>query len=259
MLVIAGDPKTFPMLLLPRLELNTTINRMFTAHLRHISHGWIPCHKEVRSRHHLANDPTKKNHSTIIGMAANGLVMSLPSSKGLVVVVLTSKALLDVVEIQDATKIRLFLHHIVTGLAKSEVFDLALPHKATLPPTWLTMHHRLLARTLEADEVAAEVSKWPYQHGWHRKMAQLLLLQQWNVREVVQQLSLILGLVIAAAPLWIMVLEAGGRPWIMVLEVVDLQWTFYPEELDEVEVEDVEWHSLLGWLKNKMDQEASKK
>jgi hypothetical protein len=68
-------------------------------------------------------------------MAANGLVMSLPSSKGLVVVVLTSKALLDVVEIQDATKIRLFLHHIVTGLAKSEVFDLALPHKATLPPT----------------------------------------------------------------------------------------------------------------------------
>jgi hypothetical protein len=32
-------------------------------------------------------------------------------------------------------------------------------------------------------------------------MAQLLLLQQWNVREVVQQLSLILGLVIAAAPL----------------------------------------------------------
>jgi hypothetical protein len=123
MLVIAGDPKTFPMLLLPLLELNT-INRMFMvpAHLRHISLGWIPCRKEVKSRHHLANDPTKKNHFTIIGMAANGLVMSLPSSMGSMAAVLTSKTLLGVDEVQDATTIRQFLHH---GLAKSEKFDLA--------------------------------------------------------------------------------------------------------------------------------------
>jgi hypothetical protein len=51
---------------------------------------------------------------------------------GSMAVVLTSKTLLGVAEVQDATTIRQFLHH---GLAKSEKFDLALTHKATLPPT----------------------------------------------------------------------------------------------------------------------------
>ena len=207
MLVIAGDLKTFPMLLLPRLELNTTINRMFMvpAHLRRISRAWIPCHKEVKSRRHLANDPTKMNH--FIGMAANGLVMNLPDSKGSVAVVLTSKTLLDVAEVQAATTTvtKRFLHHKVMGLVKSEVFDLALTHKATRPPTRLTTHQRLLVRISEADEVAAEVATRPYQHGSHSKMVQLLLLHRWNVLEVVHQLSLILGLVVHL----IVVLEAA--------------------------------------------------